>query len=92
MDINHIAKLARIGLNEEELQRLEKEFAAILTFVEKLKEVDIANIKPMSGGTDLINVMREDEVSLIESEIREKILKNAPKKEDNYIEVMAVFD
>lgn len=91
MDITHIAKLARIELKKEELKKLEAELSAILGFVDKLKEADIEGIEPMIGGTDLKNIMREDEISP-QNEKREKILANAPKKKDNYIEVKAVFE
>jgi len=92
MDIDHIAKLARIGLKEEELKKLEGELSAILDFIEKLKEVDIENVKPMTGGTDLANIMREDEVIPRDDKQRQRILANAPKRKDDYIEVKAVFE
>jgi aspartyl-tRNA(Asn)/glutamyl-tRNA(Gln) amidotransferase subunit C len=92
MDIDHIAKLARIGLKEEELKKLEGELSAILDFIEKLKEVDIENIEPMTGGTDLVNAVREDEVIPKNEEQRQRILANAPKRKDDYIEVKAVFE
>jgi aspartyl-tRNA(Asn)/glutamyl-tRNA(Gln) amidotransferase subunit C len=92
MDINHIAKLARIGLKEDELKKLESELSAILDFIEKLKEVDIENIEPMTGGTDLVNAVREDEVIPRNEEQRQRILANAPKRKDDYIEVKAIFE
>ena len=92
MDINHIAKLARIGLKEDELKKLESELSAILDFIEKLKEVDIENIEPMTGGTDLVNAVREDEVIPKNEEQRQRILANAPKRKDDYIEVKAIFE
>ena len=48
MDINHTAALARIGLCEKELRGLEKELAAILDFVGKLKEMEVVGVEPMS--------------------------------------------
>ncbi len=92
IDINHIAKLARLGLGEDELKKLETELAAILNFVEKLKEADVENIKPMAGGTDLVNVIREDEIGEKNPSQSQRILSNAPKIKDDYLEVMAVFE
>lgn len=92
IDINHIAKLARMELTEEEKQKLEKELSAILNFVEKLKEADLENVKPMAGGTDLVNVYRDDEPAEKNEKQREKILDNAPKEKDGYVEVKAVFE
>jgi aspartyl-tRNA(Asn)/glutamyl-tRNA(Gln) amidotransferase subunit C len=92
MDINHIAKLARLGLKDEELNKLEKDLSAILDFVEKLKEVDIEGVEPMTGGTDLFNALREDAAVEKNKEKAGKILDNAPKKQGSYVEVLAVFD
>lgn len=92
MDINHIAKLARLDLSEEEKQKFAKELDAILGFVEKLKEADVVNVSPMAGGTDLNNIMRDDEIGEKNSEQRKIILDNAPRKKDDYIEVKAVFE
>ncbi|KKR03808.1 MAG: Aspartyl/glutamyl-tRNA(Asn/Gln) amidotransferase subunit C [Parcubacteria group bacterium GW2011_GWF2_39_13b] len=92
MDINHIANLARLGLKEEELKKLEADLLAILGFVEKLKEVDIKGIEPMAGGTDLNSVMRDDEVGEKNEKQRKIILDNAPKINKGNIEVRAVFE
>lgn len=90
--VEHIAKLARVGLKDEELEKMEAELSAILGFVEKLKEVDVENVEPMAGGTSLFNVYREDEAIPKPKEQKEKLLKNAPKRKDDYVEVLAVFN
>lgn len=92
MDINHIAKLARVGLKKEELKKLEKELSAILSFAEKLKEADVGNVEPMAGGTDLDSIYREDTPQPKNEKQKREILKNVPKRKDDYIEVKAVFD
>lgn len=56
MDINHIAKLARLGLSEEEKKNLEKELPNILKFVDKLNEVKADKIDPTTQVTGLENV------------------------------------
>ena len=66
-DVTHIARLARIELSEAEKDTFEGELSAILDFVAKLSEVDTANVEPMAGGTELTNVMREDEAKNQES-------------------------
>jgi len=92
IDVTHIAKLARIGIKDDELEKTEAELSAILGFVEKLKEVDIDSIEPMAGGTSLVNIYRGDEAMLKPKEQREKILRNAPKRKNDYVEVLAVFE
>lgn len=94
MDINvsHIAKLARLGLSEEEQEKFTRELAAILAFVEKLKEVDIEGVDPTAQVTGLQNVSRPDEPIRPDENTRKIILANAPQKEGNCIKVKAVFE
>jgi len=96
-DVEHIAKLARLGLTDKEKEKFQKELSSILDFVEKLKEVDVSKVEPMTGGTSLVNVTRRDEIKIVpdlikSKERREKILKNAPEKKNGYIKVKAVFE
>lgn len=97
IDVKHIAKLARLGLTKEEEKRLEKELSAILDFVEKLKEIDTSRVEPMTGGTSLVNIDREDQPKskVIPSELkgqRLKIFKNAPSQEKGYFKVKKVLE
>ncbi|KKS66150.1 MAG: Aspartyl/glutamyl-tRNA(Asn/Gln) amidotransferase subunit C [Parcubacteria group bacterium GW2011_GWC2_42_6] len=92
MDINHIAKLARIGLSELELKKLEQELAAILGFVNELNKVDDGDIEPMTQATGLKNIMRADEAAKSSAAGRAKLLANAPEKLNGYIKVKAVFE
>ena len=89
-DVNHIAKLARLGLSEEEKEKFAKELAAILEFVEKLKEVDTKNVEPTAQATGRQNVTRADEAK--KGEERQQILNNAPQTKNDYIKVKEVFE
>jgi len=89
-DVNHIAKLARLGLSEEEKEKFAKELAAILDFVEKLKEVDTKNVEPTAQATGRQNVTRADEAK--KGEERQQILNNAPQTKNDYIKVKEVFE
>jgi aspartyl-tRNA(Asn)/glutamyl-tRNA(Gln) amidotransferase subunit C len=91
-DVNHIAKLARLGLSEEEKQKFAKELAAILEFVEKLKEVDTKNVEPTAQATGRQNVTRADEAKKGEERQRQQILNNAPQTKSDYIKVKEVFE
>ena len=90
--VDHIAKLARLGISEQEKEKFQQELSAILDFVEKLKEVNVEGVKPMTGGTDLTNVMREDGPAEKDLKQKEKFLSNAPKRKNDYVEVLAVFE
>jgi aspartyl-tRNA(Asn)/glutamyl-tRNA(Gln) amidotransferase subunit C len=61
IDVTHIAKLANLPLDTSEKQKFEKQLSEILTYVEKLKEVDTKNIEIASQVTGLENITRKDE-------------------------------
>jgi aspartyl-tRNA(Asn)/glutamyl-tRNA(Gln) amidotransferase subunit C len=57
----HVAKLARLALTEEEVERLGTQLGAILDAVSKVSELDLADVPPTSHPLDLVNVLGEDE-------------------------------
>jgi aspartyl-tRNA(Asn)/glutamyl-tRNA(Gln) amidotransferase subunit C len=57
----HVAKLARLALTEEELERLETQLDAILDAVGKVSELDLSEVPPTSHPLELVNVFAEDE-------------------------------
>lgn len=61
-DVLKLARLARISLTNEEVDRFTDELSAILGYVEQLSSVDVTGLKPTNQVTGLTNVMREDEV------------------------------
>jgi aspartyl-tRNA(Asn)/glutamyl-tRNA(Gln) amidotransferase subunit C len=76
MDIHYVARLARIELSPEEERVLSVQLGQILGYVEKLKQVDVAGVEPMSHAASLVNVMRPDEVR--PSLPPEEAMSNAP--------------
>ena len=93
-EIERIARLARIELAPRERDTLEQELSRILEFVAKLNELDISAVGPLSGGTELENVMRADAPSLIEGEreVGAGLIQSAPQKRRGFVEVKAVFE
>lgn len=77
-DINHIANLARLGLNEDEKERLAKEILVVLNYVNELNKADTFEIKPILQITGLENIMRKDEIKEREMELSKKIIDLAP--------------
>ena len=59
-DLEHLAKLARIELEPKEEEKLLRDLGNILDHFTELQTVDTANVAPMTGGTDLKNVFRDD--------------------------------
>jgi aspartyl-tRNA(Asn)/glutamyl-tRNA(Gln) amidotransferase subunit C len=76
----HVAKLARLALSEQEVDRLGGQLDAILDAVSKVSELDLEDVPPTSHPLDLVNVLAEDEPQ--PSLPREVALKNAPATED----------
>ncbi len=89
-DVEHVANLARLHVNEQDKARLAQQLNNILTFVNKLNELDTASVEPTSHPFKLVNVMREDDVH--EMLPRDKALLNAPKQEDGQFRVPAVLE
>jgi aspartyl-tRNA(Asn)/glutamyl-tRNA(Gln) amidotransferase subunit C len=88
--VEHIAKLARIELSDEEKEKYSQELTTILNFVEKLKEVKTDNVEPTYQVSRVINSLRDDEV--IKSNREEKLIKAAPGNNGKYVKVKAVLN
>ncbi len=61
-DVEHVAKLARLELTEDEKELYTKQLGDVLKYVDQMNEVDTSNVKPMTQVIDFVNVMREDKV------------------------------
>jgi len=89
--VEELAKLARIGLTDDEKESLSKEMTTVLDYVQMLDEVETKNIHPTSQVTGLKNVLRDDKIKQSDISITER-LKNAPDKENTSIKVRKVFE
>lgn len=85
-DILKLARLARIQITTEELQKYADELNAVLGYVEQLSKVDTDGLKPTYQVTGLTDVMRPDELHDY-GVVTEELLKNAPALEDGQIKV-----
>jgi aspartyl-tRNA(Asn)/glutamyl-tRNA(Gln) amidotransferase subunit C len=72
----HVAKLARLRLSDEEIERMSTELSGILDHIEKIEELDLDGVEPTSHVVTLDNVLRPDEPR--PSWPREKVLGLAP--------------
>lgn len=84
-DVEHVAKLARLELSEEEKQKFAKQLGDVLKYVEQMNEVDTTGVKPMAHAFDIVNVMRDDKVAYEQS--KEELMKNAPEEENGFFRV-----
>lgn len=88
--VDHVALLARLGLTDEERERMREQLSSILDHVERLQEVDTEAIPPTAQVITLSNVMRADEAR--PSMSLADVLANAPQSEDGMFKVNAVLD
>jgi len=88
-DVEHVAKLAHLKFTDEEKRVLLHDLNEILSYMEKLKEVDTSSVEPLSHVNPLEDVFREDVV--IPSPDREEMLKNAPDRTKEFFKVPKVI-
>ncbi len=89
-DLEHLANLSRIKLSDEEKKSLLTEFDSILSYVDQLKKVDVSLDGEGRVGA-VKNVMRPDEVVDTSPEDRERLLKEAPHREGEFIAVKKII-
>ena len=88
--IKHIAKLSRISLEDEKAKKLATDLSSIFEFIEKLNELNTADIEPLTSIAETNLKFRKDEVK--SENIREKILKNSPSDNQDFFVVPKVVE
>jgi len=89
-DVEHVAKLARLGLSEEEKKVLTKQLSKILDYVEALNKLDTKNVAPTSHAVPMKNVFREDKA--IPFKNTEGILANGPETDGRFFKVPRILE
>ncbi|MBP1465285.1 Asp-tRNA(Asn)/Glu-tRNA(Gln) amidotransferase subunit GatC [Candidatus Chloroploca sp. M-50] len=89
-EVAHVARLARLGLSDEELALMRDQLSHILEYIELLQEVDVSGVEPTAQVTGLVSVMRPDVVKGALS--RDEVLANAPDQRDGMFRVKPVFE
>ena len=88
--VENVAKLARLQLSAEELDRYGAQLGAILDYIAKLEKLDVANLEPLAHAVDTSNVFRADEPK--PSLPRAAALQNAPEKTDDFFIVPKIIE
>lgn len=88
--VARIARLARIGLSDDEVNTYQKDMEGIIDWVEQLNEVDVADVPPMVGTGLATARLREDAVT--DGNRREDVLSNAPEREGPFYTVPKVVE
>ena len=89
-EVQHIAKLARVGLSEADIARFQEQLSSILDYFEILGQVDTEGVPPTAHTLPLQNVMRPDEAS--PSLAKEEVLTNAPLREGDHFRVRVILE
>lgn len=90
IDLDYIANLARIALTDDEKELFSEQLGEVLTYMQKLDEVDVDGVEPMAHAFPAKNVWEEDEAA--EPLPAEVALKNAPATRENMIVVPKVVE
>jgi aspartyl-tRNA(Asn)/glutamyl-tRNA(Gln) amidotransferase subunit C len=84
-EVLHVARLARLALSEEEIERLTEQLGAILDAVGKVSELDLTDVPPTSHPLDLVNVWADDEPRPCLA--LDDVFANAPEREGDLFRV-----
>ena len=88
--VKHISKLARISLDENNVESLSKDLTSIMKFIENLNEINTEKTAPLTSIINASLKSRKDEVK--DGKIRDQILKNSPEKNDEFFVVPKVIE
>jgi aspartyl-tRNA(Asn)/glutamyl-tRNA(Gln) amidotransferase subunit C len=88
--VENVAKLARLALTDEEIERFTGQLSAILEAVSKLNAIDTSGVGPTASILELQDVLRDDEPR--PGLDKEQALGNAPEREGDYFRVQPVFE
>lgn len=88
--IEYVGILAKLQLSEIEKEKAKNDMNQMLSYIDKLKELDTRNVEPMSHIFPVTNVFREDKVE--NENQKDEILSNAPKKKDGCFQVPKTID
>ncbi len=89
-DVQRVAVLARLRLSDAEETALTSQLDAILTYMDKLNEVDTSSVEPFRHSTDKANAFREDEVT--NQPDADALLANAPARDETFFRVPKIIE
>ena len=90
VDVDHVARLARLHLDDAEKARMREQLVKILTYIDTLRALDTEGVEPTAHAVPVVNVMRDDEVRPCLSQ--EDMLANAPDRADEFFRVPRIIE
>ena len=91
-EVLKIAKLARLHLEEEDIAKYQEDLGSILTYVEKLQELNTDDVLEFQHAAGGVNVFREDVVENCDEDTRRRVIENFSEREGDFLKVQAVFE
>lgn len=91
-DVEHVARLARLALADEEKDRFTAQLGSILGYIDKLNELNTEGVPPTSHALPMTNVMREDHAEHQTLASPEDLLSIAPEREGPFFKVKKVIE
>ena len=88
--VQHIAHLARLEFEGDELNEIKGDMSKIIGFMDKLSELETEDVEPLIFMTDKVNVLRDDKPE--RTLTSEDALRNAPKKDSDYFRISKVLN
>lgn len=89
-EVERVARLARLGLSDAEKEKMRAQLDAILSYVDKLNELETSDVEPTSHVIPMTNVFRDDSVT--KSLSQEQALANAPDRQDAFFRVPRILE
>ena len=90
-EVQHIAQLARLRIDEKDVAKLQQDLAEILEYFEVLQEADVSKVEPMIHSVALENVSREDAVRSKDPGLAQKLVDMFPSVREGFLKVKAIF-
>lgn len=88
--VKHVAHLARLAMDDQEVEKFADDLSKIITYAEQLTELDTSDVEPTTHVLDIKNVMREDKSR--QWLTQDEALKNAPDSENGQIRVPSIIE
>jgi aspartyl-tRNA(Asn)/glutamyl-tRNA(Gln) amidotransferase subunit C len=88
-DVRHVARLARLAIDERHVRLFTSQLESILTYVEQINRADTSNVSPMAHASQLVNVLRDD--SPEPALTVEQVLQNAPQSDGPFFKVPKII-
>lgn len=91
-EIEHLSDLARLKIDEEDIEQYGKQMSSILEYVQTLGQLDTDDVEAFAHATSGENAFRADEVERCDNDVRKRAIDEFPNREGDLLEVQAVFE